>query len=106
MKQRLPVKKRLRAGQSMHLHASHGMTIVATQGSLRISGAADWRGEHLVKETVLLQEGEAHLIQEAGWIVMSAQRDAEMVCTESPAEIGATRELLSGLLSLMRRRIS
>jgi hypothetical protein len=93
----------MRPGQSLRLHAAAGTTLIAVHGTVRINGAADWRDGHMMRETLLLQEGEAHMPQSAGWIVISAQNDAELLCIEPTARMSALHDQVIALFTTVMR---
>ena len=104
MKQQIPARTTLRAGQSLHLYAPAGTTFVAARGAVRITSAKDWREEHAIQATFLLHEGEAHVAGSAGWIVISSQSDVELACPVALAKSESLLDQLIGLLGNGMRR--
>jgi hypothetical protein len=103
MKHQTPARRLLRPGQSLRLHVAAGTTLIAMHGTVRIDGTADWRDGHMMRETLLLQEGEAHMPRSAGWIVISAQNDAELLCIEPTAKKSALHDQVIALLTTVMR---
>ncbi|MGH8808519.1 MAG: hypothetical protein ACREX0_11630 [Noviherbaspirillum sp.] len=56
------------------------MTIVAARGAVHLGSAPICVGESLVAEKFSLPEGEAYMAQRAGWILISARSNAEVIC--------------------------
>lgn len=80
MAQQRTTKTKLTHGQSLRQHARRGMIVVAASGMLRVTGAPVWLGERILAQEVSLREGEPHVVRQAGWIVIQALNDAEVVC--------------------------
>lgn len=92
----------LRRGQSLHLHAGHAATIVATAGAVQIDYAPTWLGEQMLQEKISLQEGEAHMVRKTGWLAISTPADGATVCIVPRASLGTY--LFALLARLVSRR--
>jgi hypothetical protein len=86
----------------LRLHTVRGVTIVAAGGTLDMSDAA-WLGERMLAPARILQEGEAHVVQDAGWIAIAARDDAEFVCLPPQERASPLQRLLAPLAFLTRR---
>jgi hypothetical protein len=80
MQHRFPARRNVRSGQSLHLQARSGDTIVALCGAVEIDGATAWLGERMVQTRHRLDEGEAHAVIQDGWVTIVARGDAEVAC--------------------------
>lgn len=80
MKQHRSTRTRLRPGQTMHFHAERGLTVVAAAGAIHLAMIPALPDEQAMRQAIPLREGEAHVVQESGWLAVSAQQPAEMVC--------------------------
>lgn len=101
MRDRFPVRTVLHHGQSLQMHASRGLTIISARGTLDIAGAT-WLGERMVAPRQVLHEGEAHVVQSAGWLAIAAHGDAEVVCLEAEKRRPLLQRLLAPLAFLAR----
>jgi hypothetical protein len=63
---------RLDAGQTLRLPVVAGSVLVAAGGRLRIAGPPRWLGERMVAMDLMLDEGQAHAIDGAGWVAVDA----------------------------------
>lgn len=79
MKTHFPMRTQLGPGQSLHVRGERGMTILAASGKVCIGTAPTWLSDQFLAEKILLCEGEVHVLQNSGWIVISAQADAEVL---------------------------
>jgi hypothetical protein len=61
-------KQLLRKGQIVRGYIKAGTQIVVQQGKLHLQLTPHYLGELLLPQTVILKEGEAFLIEEAGWV--------------------------------------
>lgn len=69
----------LAAGQRLHLAVDAGTVLVAVQGDLRVDEAPRWLADHWVPVGCWVGEGQAHRVAQAGWVCVTAQRDARLV---------------------------
>jgi hypothetical protein len=79
MLHRVPEQAILRSGQSLHLRVSRRISIVAVRGDLHLTTAPKWLGEQMLRPCLFLKEGCAHVVQDSGWISITAQTDAEVI---------------------------
>jgi hypothetical protein len=104
MEQRYPKRSLLQPGQSLHLHALRGMTVVALRGHIELVTAPLYMGEQIVRHTVMLHEGQAHSLTETGWITIRARTTVELACVPGVATGGQRLgDLLAALRATMRR---
>ncbi|MDW5415191.1 MULTISPECIES: hypothetical protein [unclassified Iodobacter] len=61
-------KQLLRKGQMLRGYLRAGTQIVVQHGKLHLQLTSHYLGELLLPQTVMLAEGEAFLIEEAGWV--------------------------------------
>lgn len=99
MKDGYPRRTVLHRGQSLHLHARRGMTVVTVRGAAQIAGAPVCLAEQPVRETFFLHEGQAHVLPATGWIAIYAETDAEVACIAANSKI---RALLDGMRAMLR----
>lgn len=69
----------LRQGQALLTSVRRGTHIVVMQGSVHVDGPCVWMSETLVTAGVRLQEGQVHVVEQAGWIEISATSNASLV---------------------------
>jgi len=74
----------LAAGECQALRAAKGSRWVAARGMLRLTEPPRWLGERVLSPVVALREGEAHVVESAGWITLQALADSTIHC-EAPA---------------------
>lgn len=74
----------LAAGECQVLRAAKGSRWVAARGMLRLTEPPRWLGERVWRPVVALREGEAHVVESAGWITLQALADSTLHC-EAPA---------------------
>ena len=63
---------RLDAGQTMRLPVAAGTVLVARAGRLRVTEPRRWLGERVVVVSRDLDEGQAHVVDGAGWVEVGA----------------------------------
>ena len=68
----------LAAGQSLHLALDAGTVLVAAQGGLLIAEPARWLAERVVPVGCWLGEGQAYVVQQSGWVSVTAQGAARL----------------------------
>ena len=69
----------LRQGQALLTTVRRGTHIVVTHGSVHVDGPCIWMSETLVTVGVRLQEGQVHVVEQRGWIEISATANASLV---------------------------
>ncbi|GAB3541358.1 hypothetical protein GCM10027343_11620 [Noviherbaspirillum agri] len=93
----------LHPGQQLHLHASRGMIVVALQGDALIHSPATSIGEQIARHAIVLQEGQAHVLADSGWITIHARTRAEIACVDATHETASRPvRLLLALFSALR----
>jgi hypothetical protein len=70
----------LQPGQVWHLRAVPGTRVVAVRGTVMVHGATRWLAGQAIRPRALLQEGEVHTVQDAGWIIITSPQQAEVHC--------------------------
>lgn len=79
MRNSIPARTRLLAGQSLRLYADAGLIVIAASGTASIRPA-----NGCVPVMQVLHDGDAHRIDDAGWITIAAHSEAEVVCAVDP----------------------
>jgi hypothetical protein len=69
----------LRQGQALPTRVRCGTHIVVTQGCVHVDGPCVWMSETLVSAGVRLQEGQVHVVEQPGWIEISATSQASLL---------------------------
>jgi len=69
----------LRRGHTLRQHVPCGVTIIAAQGHVSLALPATWCTAQLHQAKLRLDEGEAHVVEDAGWILITAQSDAKLM---------------------------
>lgn len=75
-------KTMLMRGQALHAYASQGTALVAIRGRVQVCAAPVWLGEQAFKTRFVLGEGEAHFLQQDGWVEVRAVSEAEIICVQ------------------------
>jgi len=84
----------LRQGQALLTSVRRGTHIVVTQGNVHVDGPCIWMAETPVTVGMKLQEGQVHVVEQAGWIEISATSDASLVqYAPRPAMVSALHAL-------------
>jgi len=89
-----PKRSLLYPGQSLHLHALRGMTVMVLRGEIQLGTPPLCIGEHNIRNTVLLHEGQAHASESAGWMTIHARTATELAWVASPKKTRAWRNAL------------
>jgi len=79
----------LAVGESRLLHAAAGSRWTAARGMLRVTEPPRWLGERVTGRTLLLHEGESHVVDAAGWVMVHAA-DAGTLQVQSPVSSSAS----------------
>lgn len=104
MREELPARTKLARGQVERFYASRETVIAVSQGRICVQPAPSWIGEQLVQEQFIVVDGEAHIVQQSGWLAVHAHADAEIVCSPGRESIAAqTSRLFSFASALLRR---
>lgn len=99
-----PKKSLLYPGQSLSLHAFRGTTIVALRGEIQLSSPPLCIGEHILRNTVIVHEGQAYALESTGWIMVHARTVVELACVASTNKAGTWRgALLTAWFGTWRR---
>ncbi|RJG04819.1 hypothetical protein D3870_01190 [Noviherbaspirillum cavernae] len=101
----IPASTSLRSGQSLHLHVSRGVVIVAMRGDLTIAAAPSWLGEQLLQQRFFLNEGCAHLMADSGWIAIAAHADAEVAFASEHYRRHSLAQVLRAVLAATRQLV-
>jgi len=62
----------LAAGESRLLKMAARTRWIAARGKLRLTEPPKWLGERVLRHAVALQEGESHVVEMAGWVMVHA----------------------------------
>ncbi|RJF97476.1 hypothetical protein [Noviherbaspirillum saxi] len=104
--ERFPQRIILQPGQALQLHSAAGMRIVAACGRVRIDGPLASLGERMISPKSILHEGQAHVPADPGWIRVTAQTSAELLCVIDEQARSSPRQLLSAAIGFARRRMA
>lgn len=74
----------LAAGQCLHLALDAGTVLLAAQGDLRVDEAPRWLAERLVPVGGAVGEGQAYVVQQSGWLAVTAQGQARLAQVPPP----------------------
>lgn len=89
----------LAAGQRLHLAVDAGTVLVAAHGSLRVDEAPRWLAEQLVPVGRWVGEGQAYVVQQSGWLAVTAQGEARLAQVPPPGLAARAVARLLGVLS-------
>lgn len=73
-----PIQTSLRPGQNLHAFVEDGTILLASAGQARLTGSAAWLDEQVIHHSFCLLEGQPHVVAQGGWIVVQADRFAEL----------------------------
>jgi hypothetical protein len=92
---RYPVSFRanLAAGRVQLVHVRAGTRIVCLAGTLVVVAPLQWLGESMVAVPTTLQAGQDRVVEERGWVHLSAAADTEFGCVRPGATWPLLREL-------------
>lgn len=74
----------LAAGQRLHLAVDAGTVLVAAQGGLRVDEAPRWLAERLLPVGRWVGEGQAYVVEQSGWLAVTAQGEARLALVPPP----------------------
>lgn len=77
-----PQRTALMQGQALRAYAAQGTILVAAHGRVQVCPAPVWLGEQPLTTRFLLEEGEAHFLQQDGWVEVLAVSEAEVICMQ------------------------
>ena len=86
----------LAAGESRLLNMAARTRWIAARGKLRLTEPPKWLGERVLRHAVALQEGESHVVEMAGWVMVHALSDSTVLC-QAPASLMSS--MISSLIS-------
>jgi len=80
-------------GQARHLALARGDVLMASRGALVLRAAPRWIAEGMHSPVHRLGEGEFHLVEESGWVMLEATSSAADACVwvASGRSAGAAR---------------
>ncbi|MES2510568.1 MAG: hypothetical protein V4625_11610 [Pseudomonadota bacterium] len=90
---------RLQAGESLLVYLAAGTRLAVAAGQLQVTGAPRWLGGQVVTLHNRLAEGEASLLEESGWLTLTAMRDGSLL-TISRSQVPPHR---TSLMAWVRR---
>lgn len=80
-------------GESLFFHSKAGSALISTAGTLLVTGAPRWLGEQVVCSSAVLESGQAHPLQQSGWVTVTAQHGGA-VCVVCQAARASSWEVL------------
>lgn len=105
MIKRFPRRTVLCCGRSFQLYCSRGAIIVAVCGTLEVSESQGFADAHVPRVQFHVPEGEAHIVQQSGWLTIFAPADAEVTCLPKENRMRCWLEqVLAGLRRMRRAR--
>ena len=79
-----PQAVQLGAGESLLFWTKAGISLLSNSGSLVVTGTPLWLGEQVFRARTPLEPGQVHLIEQDGWITLTAGPQGEAVCLVIP----------------------
>ena len=95
----------LDAGESLFFHSKAGSALISTSGTLLVTGAPRWLGEQVVCHDAVLKAGQAHTVNQDGWITVTAQHGGAACIVSQPARV-PLREALAAASKKWLSRLS
>lgn len=89
-------------GQTHWICAQAGMQFVGVTGRFVVTETPRWLGGCAWQASAALHAGQPHRLDEGGWVQLSADGPAELLCL--PAPCAAPRAWLAGALRSVARR--
>jgi len=93
----------LGAGESQWLRAEAGTVFVGTSGHFVVVESPRWMADASWRERVSVDAGQAHTVESAGWVQVSSDTGAQMICMQ-PGKIAAPRTWWSDAWRQLARR--
>ncbi|MFT3718843.1 hypothetical protein [Pseudorhodoferax sp.] len=72
MSQSFPSDVALACGEVLHLSVDAGAVLLAADGAVRVEEAPRWLAERMVPVRGVLAQGQAHVVERAGWVRVQA----------------------------------
>jgi hypothetical protein len=85
----------LDAGESLFFHSKAGSALISTSGTLLVTGAPRWLGEQVVCSDAVLEAGQAHTVNQNGWITVTAQHGGAACIVNQPVRAPLRETLVS-----------
>lgn len=103
----LPASRQLELdpGESLFFHSKAGSALISTAGTLLMTGTPRWLGEQVVCNSAVLEPGQAHTLDQGGWVTVTAQHGGA-VCVVKQANHAHPWEALATACIAVFRRIS
>ncbi|VVE37790.1 hypothetical protein PIN31009_03963 [Pandoraea iniqua] len=76
----LPEQLTLARAQAFHTYVRRGAVFHVKRGSVALTPAPRWLAATVWAAPVQLTAGHAYVVQETGWLVLSADQGAELTC--------------------------
>lgn len=86
------VPVRLSPGVAMPLYVKRGARLLVTQGKVTIRGWV-WLSEQMVEQRITVGDGELHVVEDEGWVVLDARYGAELRDVTSTQKLDFRPEL-------------
>jgi hypothetical protein len=93
----------LDAGESLFFHSKAGSALISTAGTLLVTGAPRWLGEQVVSSDAVLEAGQAHTVNQDGWITVTAQHGGAACILSQPAHAPQWEALVSAATAFFGR---
>lgn len=91
-------------GESLFFHSKAGSALISTSGTLLVTGAPRWLGEQIVCSSAVLEPGQAHTLQQSGWITVTAQHGGAVCVVAPKSRARPWAALVSACAALFGRR--
>lgn len=103
----LPASRQLELdpGESLFFHSKAGCALISNAGTLLVTGAPRWLGEQVVCSSAVLEPGQAHTLDQGGWVTVTAQHGGA-VCVVRQANRAHPWEALAAACITVFKRIS
>lgn len=87
----------LQAGESLFVYLAAGTWLAVAAGQLHVAGAPRWLGTQVVSLQTRLAEGEASLLEESGWLTLTATRGSSRLTIRRSATPSRKARLVAWL---------
>lgn len=90
-------------GESLFFHSKAGSALISASGTLLVTGAPRWLGEQIVCSSAVLESGQAHTLQQSGWVTVTAQHGGAVCVVSQKSGVSPRAALVSAYAALLGR---
>jgi hypothetical protein len=90
-------------GESLFFHSKAGSALISTAGTLLVTDAPRWLGEQVVCSSAVLEPGQAHTLQQSGWITVTAQHGRAVCVVGQENRVSPWDALVSACAAILGR---